>query len=189
MIRVCLDLNVWCAELLATRKGLADTACQLLVVVARRGACSLGPTQLVVSWGMLTRVRKVLETDWRVPRTVVDPYLAAIVGYARLGPARTAPLVPLGGTGVMPIRDPEDAHVLDTAIAGSADFLVTANFDDFLTYRSRELSPKRIAVLPHPAGQLVVAHPFQMAEWVRTGRVTLPKPTPSGSTRRRRRSR
>jgi predicted nucleic acid-binding protein len=37
----------------------------------------------------------------------------------------------LGGTGVIALRDVEDLHVLEIAIAGKADFLVTANFKDF----------------------------------------------------------
>ena len=44
-----------------------------------------------------------------------------------MGYAGTAPYIVLGGTGLMPMRDQEDAHVLDTAVAGQAHLLVTAH--------------------------------------------------------------
>lgn len=175
-VRVCLDLNVWVADLLGARLGHTGTACQALVAAVRRGRSSLGPVQLVVSWGMLTRLREVLEDKLHVRREAADPYLAAIVGYARLGPAGDLPYVVLGGAGVMPLRDAEDAHVLDVALAAGADYLVTANFDDFVTYRTTILAPGRIAAVPDAGGRLLVAHPFDAAGWLRGGRVTLPDP-------------
>lgn len=168
VLRVCLDLNVWVANLLATRLGRSDTAAQSCAAAAQRGLCALGRVQLVISWGMVTRLRAVLEDRLAIPRETADPYLAALVASARVGPPG-APLIVLGGTGAMPIRDAEDAHVVDVAIAGRADLIVTANFVDFLTYRTVVLRPNRLAVLPHAAGQIVVAHPAEVAAWLRTG--------------------
>lgn len=77
----------------------------------------------------------------------------------------------------MPLRDAEDAHVLDVALAAGTDYLVTANFDDFVAYRTTTvLTPGRVAVVPHAGGRLVVAHPFEAAAWLRAGRGTLPAP-------------
>jgi hypothetical protein len=36
VIRLCLDLNIWCASLLADFKGRENTACQTLVNLVRQ---------------------------------------------------------------------------------------------------------------------------------------------------------
>lgn len=59
-LRLCLDLNIWCAALLADRTGKQDTACQSLVKIVREGTCALGSVQLIISWGMLNRLSSVL---------------------------------------------------------------------------------------------------------------------------------
>ncbi|MBF0306585.1 MAG: PIN domain-containing protein [Alphaproteobacteria bacterium] len=174
VLNLCLDLNVWCAAFLADRRGADDTAAQSLVRIARTGRAEGMPVQLVISWGMLTRLRKVLEIDWRVPRPTVDPIIEAIAGYARLGAVAAAPHLTLGGMGLFPIRDIEDAHVIETAIAGNAQLLVTANFDDFVTTKSRIVEPGRIAVVETATTRLVVAHPFRAAAWL--GRGLFPDP-------------
>ena len=51
-----------------------------------------------------------------------------IASYAKEGPSLTLG----GGVGVIPIHDAEDRHVLETAWAGGADILVTANLGDFV---------------------------------------------------------
>ena len=167
-LRVCLDLNVWVANLLALRLGRTGTAAQTCVAAVERGRSPLGHVQLVVSWGMLTRLRAVLEEKLRLPHEVAEPYLAAVAASARVG-VPGASLVVLGGTGVMPIRDTEDAHVVDVAIAGRADVIVTANFADFVHYRAVVLQPERVAALSHAEGRVVIAQPAMFAEWVRRG--------------------
>jgi hypothetical protein len=61
VLRLCLDLNIWCAVLLADRKGRQSTVSQCLVEIVRQGNCVLAPVQLVISWGMLNRLHLVLE--------------------------------------------------------------------------------------------------------------------------------
>ncbi len=174
VIRLCLDLNIWCAAYLADRKGRQNTSAQLLVEAARSGACPLGPVQLIVSWGMLDRLRKLFVDDWRVDRATTDEIIEAIVRYAHVGPNTTGPLLALGGTGLLPLRDTEDAHVLDTAIAGDTDILATANFKDFLTRNTEVLVPDRLARFEHPRGRLLIAHPFTIRSWFLSGRIELP---------------
>jgi PIN domain len=65
-LRVCLDLNIWCAALLADRNGRQDTASQSLVAIVQQGSCLSSPVQLVISWGMLNRLLKVLVRDLKV---------------------------------------------------------------------------------------------------------------------------
>ena len=171
VLNLCLDLNIWCAAFLADRKGARNTASQTLVDMVRSGQAADLPLQLIVSWGMLTRLRKVFEVDWGVPRPTVDLLVETIAGYARLGPAGTASHLTLGGTGLMPMRDEEDAHVVDTAIAGGAHLLVTVNFDDFLGLKGRVLEEGRVALVNTATARLIVAHPFRAVEWLRSGQL------------------
>lgn len=169
VLRLCLDLNVWCAAFLADKRGMRSTAVQTLVATARAARAGDLPVQLVISWGMLTRLRKVFELDWKLPRPTVDSVIETIAGYARLGPAGMAPHLTLGGTGLMPIRDQEDGHVVDTAIAGRAHLLVTANFDNFIAAKSRVLEPAKVAILEAAGATLIVAHPYRAVSWLRQG--------------------
>jgi predicted nucleic acid-binding protein len=165
-LNLCLDLNVWCAAFLADRKGMNGTSSQVLVRYARSGRIGDVPVQLVISWAMLTRLRKVLEVDWGLSRETVDPVIEAIAGYAHMGAAGLAPHVILGGTGLMPIRDTEDGHVLDTAIAGKAHLLVTANFDDFIFAKSSILEPSKVGIVTTANAKLVIAHPYRAVSWL-----------------------
>ena len=171
ILRVCLDLNIWCAALLADRKGRENTASQSLVAMIRQGTCLSQPAQLVISWGMLNRLRKVLIQDLKVSAQTADLYLSAIAAYAHLGALGANPQLTLGGTGVIPLRDIEDAHVLETAIAGRADFLITANFKDFITKNTAVVSPDRYAIHNSPDCTVHIVHPYLMMEWLRTGKM------------------
>ena len=146
----------------------------MLVDAVRRGYCSLGPTQLVISWGMLNRLRKVWEVDWGVPPHESEVLLSAIAQIAMRGPLAKDPYLLLGGTGVVPLRDSEDAHVLEVAVAGETDLLVTTNFRDFISYRTRVTKPERIAIHATVGGRVLIAHPFTAAEWIRTGKIVIP---------------
>jgi|GEM_PF-1118101 len=168
-LNLCLDLNIFCAAFLADRRGASGTASQTLVQAVRVGQAGSIPVQLIISWGMLTRLRKVFEVDWNITRATTDLVIETIAAYTRLGAAGTAPSLTLGGTGLMPMRNQEDAHVLETALAGQAHLLVTGNFDDFVMTRTRILEPKRIAIIRTAAAELIVAHPFVAVRWLRQG--------------------
>lgn len=171
VVRLCLDLNVWCAAYLADKHGRRDTASARLTEIAREGKCSLGPTQLVVSWGMIDRLREVFERNRWTDPAEPDLVVSAIVSYASVGPVGIPPYLVIGGTEVIPLDDDEDVHVLETAIAGDADILATSDFDDFITYRTRIIEPGRIAVFEGPRKSLLIAHPFVVAAWEREGRI------------------
>lgn len=40
ILKLCLDLNIWCAALIAERKERQNTACQTLVRVVRERECA-----------------------------------------------------------------------------------------------------------------------------------------------------
>ena len=171
LIHLCLDLNIWYSALLADRKNREGTATQSLVEIVKQGFCTLGQVQLVISWGMLNRLRLVLERDLSIPHSAIDLYISAIGGYAQLGPAGSGPHLSLGGTGIIALQDSEDAHVLETALAGRATVLVTANFEDFISKDTNIIIPNRHAIHFSPAHTVHIAHPYLMMEWIRTGQI------------------
>jgi hypothetical protein len=59
-LRLGLDLNIWCAALLADAKGTQNSAYQNIVNTVRYGRCQMGTVELVISWGMLNRLEQVL---------------------------------------------------------------------------------------------------------------------------------
>jgi len=84
LIRLCLDLNIWCASLLSDRKGKQNSSSQSLVTIIRQGYCEIGLVQLIISWGMINRLRSVLEEQLSIPTPLVDSYLSAIINYTQL---------------------------------------------------------------------------------------------------------
>jgi predicted nucleic acid-binding protein len=170
-LRLCLDLNIWCAALLADFKGRQDTSCQALVRIVREGTCQLGPVQLIISWGMLNRLRLVLERDLGVTPIGADLYIEAIRSYAILGAAGVSPQLTLGGTGIIALQDREDAHVLETALAGRANLLVTANFRDFRSKDTRILMAERHGIYLAPSHNFHIVHPYLMMEWLKSGQI------------------
>ncbi|WP_373545611.1 putative toxin-antitoxin system toxin component, PIN family [Chamaesiphon sp.] len=172
MLRLCLDLNIWVAALLADRKGRTNTGSQYLVEIVRSGSSPVGVVNLIISLGMLDELKSVIVEYLGLSIETADAYVSAIEEYAKLGAQLT-----LGGTGVIGIRDTEDAHVLETAIAGRADFLVTANFKDFIVNRDTKIEiPDRHAIYYSSAHSLQIVHPYLMLEWIRGG--DMPKISP-----------
>lgn len=164
MTRICLDLNVWCAAYLADRAGRQDTASQTLVEAARSGQAAGEFLQLVVSWGMLERLRLVLVDQLQFDPSEASALADAIAGYAHMGPTLT-----LGGVGVIPLQDTEDRHVLETAWAGRADILVTANLRDFVQEDDEIVLEGRAYRLTRGGETMILAHPFEAARWLRDG--------------------
>ncbi len=174
-LRVCLDLNIWVADLLAAKNGRTGMSSQILVDIARRGTSSLGPVQLVVSWGMLNRLASVLERVLKVDGADAQQFTTLIAQYAARGPETRPPYLLLGGTGLVPLRDTEDAHVLEAADAGKADILVTRNFRDFLGAGAHVLVDGELAVIPGVTGHvIIVADPKWVMRWLHAGAISLP---------------
>ncbi len=136
LLRLCLDLNVWCAALISTRRGRKSGSSPVLVEIVRRGMCPTGAVQLVISWGMLGRLQQVYCRDLAVDPVDAANYVRAIATLAAHGPADDPPYLVLGGTGIAALRDEEDAHVLDVAIAGRAHLIATTDLGDFAGYRA-----------------------------------------------------
>lgn len=83
---------------------------------------------LVVSPELLGEVRRALERKFDCPPAVAEPFIRAL----EQGGVKTLP-VPLTRI----CRDPKDNMVLDTALAGKAEWIVTGD-DDLLALRKFE---------------------------------------------------
>ena len=137
-------------------KKLRGTASQFIVDAVLDGRSGVGPIQLIVSHAMLSRLMDVLVRKGASLDSAAQ-FISLIDNISRLGPSSLFPHLVLGG-GVIPTRDarapihdpydpaalppaydPEDGRVIDAAIAGRADALVTANFRDFA---DRQYPPK-----------------------------------------------
>jgi predicted nucleic acid-binding protein len=170
--RLCLDLNVWCAAILGQAAGRSGTASQLLVDTAAEGRCALGPTRLVVSWSMLARLEMVLARHLHLTAADARRHLTLIALAASADPA-SGPYMVLGGSGLVPLHDDEDGRVLEAALAGRADVLATGNMSDFVNYRSEIIVPGRVVLHRTADHEVVIAHPGEVARWVRTGEMTI----------------
>lgn len=121
----------------------------------------LGKVELVISWGMLNRLEKVLVKDLRVSSISAQLYLKSIESYTSSSLQLT-----LGGTGVVPLHDTEDAHVLETAIAGKAQILVTANFRDFVNKNAVIVTENRHEIYHSADFACHIVHPYLMVSWL-----------------------
>jgi len=108
-VKVCLDSNVLVSAL-ATRGLSADV---LRIVLAEH--------ELLVPEVVLAEVRRALELKFQVPA-------ATLASVERLLRAQTTIPKPPKAS-IVPVRDPDDAWVLASAIAGAADVLVTGDQD------------------------------------------------------------
>lgn len=159
--RLCLDLNVWLGAILSEKLARRGTAAQTLIDAVRSGLSPRGPVALVVSWGMLNRLREVLvRFEFGAPEA--DRLVQVIATIARDGPSLT-----LGGVGVLPLDDEEDRHVLETALAGRADMLVTQNLRDFVGGDARTLVADRYHGVETAEGKLLIVHTYAAAAWLR----------------------
>jgi hypothetical protein len=146
--------------------------------MAATGSCAIGPLQIVVSWRMVDTLRYVL-VRLGMSEEVASANVDGIVRLAAFGPMTWPPYLVLGGTGVAPLHDREDAAVLDVAIAAGADLLVTFDMADFspgprsrLTARVIARHGRRPAVLSvsfPDRPDLIIATPQRAADWLSGG--------------------
>lgn len=148
---------------------MLPTAAQFLTDIARAGIVGPVPVQLIVSWSMLDRLRRVLAEQLHIPDDVVEASIDAIHLMAALGPERRPPHLLLGATGVLPLPDAEDAGVLQVALAARAHILATANLADFISSDMEILVPDEVGIHRAPDYELVVAMPQRVAGWLREG--------------------
>jgi uncharacterized protein len=108
-VRVCLDTNVLVAAF-ATRGLCADV---LRVVLTEH--------DLVLGEVMMTELRRVLKTKFRLPEDRIETVETVFSGIERIPKPRKP--------GPIPVADATDRWILATAVEGVADVLVTGDGD------------------------------------------------------------
>jgi PIN domain len=78
-IRVCLDVNLWIAHLLAVQNSRVGGSVSGLVRIVRDMTCAAGPVQLVISWEMLGTLEGVLARLKFDPQSILAN-TAALIG-------------------------------------------------------------------------------------------------------------
>ncbi len=103
---------------------------------------------------MLDRLEKVLmRPPLNFSQEVATERAQLFAEYARL------PGLLVVGGGVVPIRDEEDRHVLESALAGGARYLATYNLKDFESIASHD------PILGHLTFRsLGIVHPKELAD-------------------------
>jgi predicted nucleic acid-binding protein len=186
ILRICLDVNIWVAHVLAIQNGRQRSSASALAQIMRDRECEAGPVQLVISWEMLATLENVLHRLHFDPKDIAD-VIAALIGLMKAGPEQFDPhLLPEGGK-TLPMKDTEDAGMLASLIAVRADLLITNNLADFAIKGCERIDTQKVELPGQPPRQLfaliyerndgvriVIAHPIDAVGWLRKGL----RPTP-----------
>src|SRR5262249_14027371 len=153
-IRLALDINVFIADILSTEIGRRNTAASLLVEAVRTGTSPAGRVQLVTSLPIIENYANVLSRRLGPETAEAQERAWILQQYALEGPTPDHPYLSVG-SGYIPFETEEewrrsianhlgrseadklfheiqdDRYVLETALAGRADVLVTADVAGF----------------------------------------------------------
>lgn len=192
VVRLALDINVFVADLIGRKRGHTGTAAMRIVDAVRSGTCAAGPVQLVTSVPIISNFENVLKRRLGYSESDAAERAWVLEEYTRQGPMPSAPNVVVG-SGYIPfateneirqavvshvgkaaagklfdeIRD--DRYVLETALAGNADILVTSNIGDFCRGPAVKFKRNDVAVFPLADRKLVIATPQFAAYWIGQG--------------------
>ncbi|WP_407530925.1 PIN domain-containing protein, partial [Methylobacterium oryzisoli] len=178
MLRVCLDLNVWVADLIGRQAGRTGTVLMRIVEMVKAMSVAGTPLQLVISQEMLGTLEAVLIRQ-KVPAFLAERFSAAVSNLMINGPEKLQPAVLTSGRDQLAMHDREDAGVLATCIAERVDLLVTDNLRDFITKDSERRDTRLVSradgitrqlytVLHERADgvALTIAHPIDAVDWL-----------------------
>jgi hypothetical protein len=192
VLRLALDINVLVADVLSRGKGRRGAASTMLVDAVRDGTCSAGPVQLVTSLPIIENFASVLRRHFGYTASEAAEKAWLLEQYTMEGPMPDHPYLTVGA-GYIPfeteielrqaveafankadagklfneVRD--DRYVLETALAGRADILITANIDDFVRGPALQLERDDVVLYPFAGRTLVIATPAFTAYWLRQG--------------------
>ena len=193
MLRLALDINVFVAQILSRQNRMPATACAQLVGWAADGVSPAGPTQLVISVPMLENFAHVLKRAFGYSAVDAQARADLLGAYASEGPIPVPPFIAVA-MGYVPFETEEemrrsienfatkgqiadklfhetqdDRYVLETAIAGQADILVTLNLQDFARGDIIRFERDDMFVFPFAGKDLVVSKPAFAAHWIARG--------------------
>ena len=194
-VRLCLDINVFFADLLSKKTRRLPTAASQIVQWVDDARFPGGLVQLVVSIPMLEQWQNVLLRHFNVAPEDAATMAEGLYDLSEQGPEGEPPHLVLG-SGFLPFasendmnaamqshakaqqpgsvkklfdENEDDRYVLLTALTGCADLLVTTNMNDFRRGVIREFGREDMFVISHAHHDLVVVKPFFAAYWLRQG--------------------
>jgi len=180
-VRVLLDVNIWFGNIMAHDRGHKGTATQTLVSMVSSQKWGMDDrAQLVISFKMIETLETVLRR-LHFSEDRIRAYVSSIVDVATYGPDPLDPYLVLCGEERFAMSHVEDAGVLATAFGAQADILVTDNLRDFATkdasvvdtqvVNTTSSGQRPLLALRYEIGSadLIVAHPFDVMQWLRLG--------------------
>lgn len=180
-VRVLLDVNIFVGNIMAYDRGHEGTATQTLVSMVSSQKWGIKDrAQLVISLEMIETLENVLRR-LQFMEDRIAAYTSSIIDIMKYGPDSLDPYLILGGEERFATADMEDAGVLATAFGAKADILVTDNLRDFATKDASVLDTqvvnstgsgqRSLQAFRYQVGSadLVVAHPFDVVQWMRLG--------------------
>jgi PIN domain len=194
VIRLALDINVLFADILSRQQRRRGTASSMLVEAIRDGTCPAGPVQLVTSVPIIENYANLLQRKLGYSRAEADEKAWLLQQYAIAGPVSYPAQIPVGA-GYIPFETEaqmrqsiesfsaphnaeklfheiqDDRYVLETALAGRADVLATADIDDFLKGPVVLFERDDMALSPFGGHRLIIAKPSFVAYWLRQGEI------------------
>jgi putative PIN family toxin of toxin-antitoxin system len=108
-LRVVVDTNVWVSGLI-----LPESTPGRVLAAAQRG-----DFELVVSWSLVEEIADVLSRPKLERYEISEGLIASLLQFV----APALPTIELE----VELRDPDDAHVVEAAISGAADAIVTGD--------------------------------------------------------------
>lgn len=194
IIRLAVDINVFVTDILSSRpQGRASASTRILEAV-REGRCPAGPVQFVASLPMIENFADVLRRRLGYGRSEADEKAWLLEQYALDGPMPSRPYVSVG-SGYIPFETEErlraaaashlrtenagklfnevqdDRYVLETALAGRADILVTADIAGFRKGSAVRFTRDDVLLFPLADRALVIGTPHFASYWLFQGTV------------------
>ena len=193
--RLCVDINIFMADLLSKKTGIRPTAVSQIIQWVDEARFPGGAVQLVVSIPMLEQWENVLLRHFNVTPEDAAAMADGLYDLAENGPEGEPPHLILGSdflpfvsekdmyaamethTTMRPSarvkklfdENEDDRYVLLTALAGRADLLITTNMGDFRRGVVQDFDREDMFIISHAHHDLVVAKPFFAAYWLRQG--------------------
>ena len=194
IIRLAVDINVFVADILSSRPQGRASASTRIVEAVREGRCPAGPVQFVASLPMIENFADVLRRRLGYSRSDADEKAWLLEQYALDGPVPSGPYVSVGSR-YIPFETEEqlrkavetqlrpenaeklfnevqdDRYVLETALAGRADILVTADVGGFRKGSAVRFTRDDVLLFPLADRALVIASPHFASYWLFQGTV------------------
>jgi hypothetical protein len=192
IIRLAVDINVFIADILSSRPQGRASASTRIVEAVREGRCPAGPVQFIASLPMIENFANVLLRRLGYGRSEADEKAWLLEQYALEGPMPSHPYVAVA-SGYIPFETEEqfrraaedqlrpehagklfdevqdDRYVLETALAGRADILVTADVAGFRKGGAVRFTRDDVLLFPLADRALMIGSPHFVSYWLFQG--------------------